>query len=206
MMLSMLLSLFLLGNHPADSPLIPFLQKYCAQHYAKQNFSQFLFADLEEQCMYHIRDWQIVEDYRISSAAAGVGSLSGSNQTPAGLHIIAEKHGDGLQIGAILKSRKATGEIARIYTDPVDVKEDHVTTRILWLKGLEPGVNQGTDDKGHVVDSYKRYIYIHGTPEEGLLGQPASHGCLRMANDEVMALYDQIAVGTPVLILEKRTP
>jgi lipoprotein-anchoring transpeptidase ErfK/SrfK len=88
------------------------------------------------------------------------------------------------------------GEIATIYTDGSKSKTDDVTSRIFWLEGLEKGKN-----KGDGIDSYKRYINIHGTTEEGLLGKPASHGCIRMKNKEVIDLYKIIEVGTLVLIL-----
>jgi lipoprotein-anchoring transpeptidase ErfK/SrfK len=70
-----------------------------------------------------------------------------------------------------------------------------ITTRILWLRGLEPGRNSGKR-----VDSFRRFIYIHGTPDEGLIGTPASHGCIRMKNADVLELFDRVEVGTPVLI------
>lgn len=98
--------------------------------------------------------------------------------------------------GAILQERIFNGQIANIYTDSTDIYEDKVTSRILWLTGTEEGINKGGN-----VDTYNRYIYIHGTPEEGLIGQPASHGCIRMKNDDVISLYSSIGLNTPVLIL-----
>ena len=92
--------------------------------------------------------------------------------------------------------RVYSGQIATIYTDQTKSKTDDVTSRILWLEGLEKGLNKGAE-----IDSYKRYIYIHGTSEEGRLGTPASHGCIRMKNKEVIELYDKIKIGTLVLIL-----
>ena len=89
-----------------------------------------------------------------------------------------------------------TGEIATIYTDTRRSPTDDITSRILWLEGLEEGIN-----KGEGIDSFKRYIYIHGTSEEGRLGMPASHGCIRMKNKEVIDLFKLIEVGTLVLIL-----
>ena len=81
------------------------------------------------------------------------------------------------------------------------MEEDHVTTRIMWLQGMEPGHNKGTNAAGKKVDSHGRYIYIHGTPEEGLIGAPHSHGCVRMINRDVITVYDALPSGTPVLIL-----
>ena len=97
----------------------------------------------------------------------------------------------------IFRSRANTGKVAKILTEPIDVEEDLVLTRILWLEGLEPGVNRGPG-----IDSKSRYIYIHGTNEEGLIGTPASHGCLRMKNDDVIDLFDRVPVGTEVWILD----
>ncbi|MFQ6092176.1 MAG: L,D-transpeptidase family protein, partial [bacterium] len=101
----------------------------------------------------------------------------------------------GAKIGAIFKSGLNTGEIAKIYTDSTDVQEDLITSRIMWLEGLEAGINKGRD-----IDSYDRRIYIHGTPEEGLIGVPVSHGCIRMRNKDVIELFDLVSKGTLVEI------
>ena len=90
-----------------------------------------------------------------------------------------------------------TRRIAEIYIDSTDLEEDPITTRIMWLEGLEAGINRG---KG--IDSYKRHIYIHGTPEGGLIGQPASHGCIRMRNKDVIELFDLVSKDTLVEIQE----
>ena len=92
--------------------------------------------------------------------------------------------------------RKFTGEIAKIFSDKTISDTDDITTRILWLSGLEEGLNKGKN-----IDSFKRYIYIHGTSEEGRLGIPSSHGCIRMKNKDVIDLYKKVEVGTLVLIL-----
>jgi lipoprotein-anchoring transpeptidase ErfK/SrfK len=93
-------------------------------------------------------------------------------------------------------ARVYTGNIATIYKDNTKSKTDDITTRILWLEGLEIGTN-----KGEGIDSFNRYIYIHGTSEEGRLGTLASHGCIRMKNKDVIDLYSKVAIGTLVLIL-----
>lgn len=134
--------------------------------------------------------------YLISTAAAGINNRCGWQGTPPGLHRVTEKFGRGAPIGTVFKSRINTGRVAKIYTDATDVPEDEITTRILWLSGLEPGLNQGGN-----VDSHARYIYLHGTPEEGLLGTPASHGCIRLSNEAIVALYDKTPVGTLVYIV-----
>lgn len=172
------------------------------QQYPAHDITRLLYVSLTKQRMYWIENGRTQRAFVISGAKNGAGSLSGSNKTPTGLHLIAEKHGATTPPGGILVSRVFQGRIADILSEPLDVPEDHVTTRVLWLKGLEPGINLGKDAQGRNVDSYSRYIYIHGTPEEGLLGQPASHGCIRMKNREVIELYDMAPAGAYVLIRE----
>jgi L,D-transpeptidase YbiS len=126
--------------------------------------------------------------YACSTSAVGVGFEPGSNTTPTGNFRIAEKHGDGAPAGMIFKSRVATGEFG---SD--EDETDHVQTRILWLEGLDER-NANTKD---------RYIYIHGTNAESRVGTPASHGCVRLANEDMIDLYDAVAVGTEVVISEE---
>ncbi len=133
----------------------------------------------------------------VSTSSYGTGSQAGSHRTPLGEHRICETFGEGARPGAIFESRRDTGRLARITTDETDSEEDHVTTRVMWLEGLEEGLNRGPG-----IDSKQRYIYIHGTPEEGLIGTPASHGCIRMTNADVIELFDLIELGTPVRIVE----
>lgn len=134
-----------------------------------------------------------------ATATNGTGSESGSEKTPLGWHTVSEKFGDGAVWGQVFRSRGATNEF---WQPGGDVKEDLVLTRILWLDGLEPGKNQGTREDGVMVDSKRRYIYIHGTNGESEIGTPSSHGCVRMLNDDVITLFDRVPVGTPVLISE----
>ena len=117
--------------------------------------------------------------------------------TPTGMHRIAEKIGADAPLGMIFKGRQPTGEIANIVTDDLAGELDLITTRILWLEGLEPGINQGEG-----FDSHARYIYIHGTPEEGRLGHTVSRGCIRMANRDILELFDLVEPGTLVYIAE----
>ena len=133
--------------------------------------------------------------YPISSSAYGIGSLRDSLMTPLGAHIISEKIGKGAKIGSVFKARKFTGEVVQPIIEKIDIKEDVITTRILWLDGLEIGKNKGGN-----VDSKSRYIYIHGTAEEGLIGEPASLGCIRMKNMDVIKLFNRVRKGTQVLI------
>ncbi len=129
---------------------------------------------------------RVVASWPVSTSKYGLGSEPGSYRTPTGRFEISEAIGDGAPAGAIFKSRQPTGEIAA-----PGGEEDHVLTRILWLSGLEPE-NANTHD---------RYIYIHGTNQESFIGAPASHGCVRMRNDDVIDLYDRAPPGTPVEII-----
>ena len=182
-----LFSTFLFGQNP-----IEISKKYLK----KTIINEIIFVSIKKQRLYHIKNDTIIEEYIISSSAYGTGSESGSNKTPLGLHKVSKKYGEKTPINGRMVGRVFYGEIATIYKDRSKSKTDDVTTRILWLKGLEKGGNKG---KG--IDSFKRYIYIHGTSEEGLLGTPASHGCIRMKNKDVIDLYKIIEVGTLVLIL-----
>ena len=167
-----------------------------ANNYISTDYSELLFVSIKNQKMYHIKEGAIVKKYIISSSEYGTGSEAGSNKTPLGLHKVKEKYGDETPINGRMIGRVFYGQIATLYNDKTKSKTDDVTSRIFWLEGLEKGKN-----KGEGIDSYKRYIYIHGTSEEGRLGRPASHGCIRMKNNEVIDLYKTIAIGTLVLIL-----
>ena len=167
-----------------------------ANNYISTDYSELLFVSIENQEMYHIKEGAIVKKYIISSSEYGTGSEAGSNKTPLGLHKVKKKYGDEIPINGRMIGRVFYGQIATLYNDKTKSKTDDVTSRIFWLEGLEKGEN-----KGEGIDSYKRYIYIHGTSEEGRLGRPASHGCIRMKNNEVIDLYKTIAIGTLVLIL-----
>tara|TARA_Y100000588_G_C13996610_1_gene813787 strand:+ start:267 stop:848 length:582 start_codon:yes stop_codon:yes gene_type:complete len=167
-----------------------------AKNYLKKDFEELLFISIKDQKLYHLKNEIIINTFVISSSEYGEGSEQGSNKTPLGLHRIKEKYGEETPINGRMIGRVYYGSIANIYTDSTRSKTDDVTSRILWLEGMEEGKN-----KGPGIDSYKRYIYIHGTSEEGRLGTPASHGCIRMKNKDVIDLYKIIEVGTLVLIL-----
>ena len=157
---------------------------------------EVIYVSIKKQKLYYIEHDSIIKEYIISSSVYGIGNTSGSNKTPIGLHNIRKKYGEKTPINGKMTGRVFQGNIATIYTDQTKSKTDDVTSRILWLEGLEKGKN-----KGEGIDSFKRYIYIHGTSEEGRLGKPASHGCIRMKNKEVIDLYNLVEVGTLVLIL-----
>jgi len=153
--------------------------------------------DISEQKLHLFCDYSDHQEkkiYSISTSKYGIGNKAGSDKTPLGLHYIENKIGEGAPKGMIFKARRATGQIAEMN---VPGAGDLVTTRIMWLKGLEPGMNSGQG-----IDSYQRYIYIHGTAEENKIGQPASHGCVRMYNRDVIDLFKRVGEGTEVLITE----
>jgi len=123
--------------------------------------------------------------FRISTARAGVGSVEGSGKTPPGRHRVCRLFGHGAEPGQVFVSRRAVKGLVIARADwRMPSSKDYVLTRVLWLDGLEPGRNRGPG-----IDSRARYIYIHGTNQEQLLGTPASHGCIRMANDDVVELF-----------------
>lgn len=129
----------------------------------------------------------------ISTSRRPPSNIKDSLGTPRGLHEIAEKVGAGQPPGIVFKARVATGRHFSEF-DPAEQAKRLITTRILWLGGLEPGVNQGVSPAGEVVDTKARYIYIHGTNHEELLGRPASMGCIEMSNLGVIELFDEVRV------------
>ena len=139
----------------------------------------------------------VIKQYRVSTAARGAGEQMGSYQTPRGRHRIRARIGDGLPLGAVLRGRRPTGDVCTPELMAAQPGKDWILTRILWLCGEEPGVNRGGQ-----VDTMRRYVYIHGTPAETTLGVPGSHGCVRMANADMVELFDRVPVGTPVVIRE----
>ena len=153
-------------------------------------------VNISSQELFLLNRGHIEQVYSISTSTYGTGSKENSFKTPLGKHKISEKIGQELPRGAILKARKWTGAIANIIKNPIDTEFDVVTSRILWLEGLEQGKNLGPG-----VDSKSRYIYIHGTAEEGLIGKPASDGCVRMYNNDVISLFDKVSINTEVWII-----
>ena len=160
-----------------------------------KSYDNILLVDIRGQVMSLVIEGTVSREFIISSSSYGTGSLKNSLKTPLGKHVIYKKIGEDLPVNAILKGRVWNGAIATIIKDPIDTDYDHVTSRIMWLDGLELGKN-----KGDGIDSRDRYIYIHGTAEEGLIGKPASDGCIRMYNTEVIELFNLVEEGTQVWI------
>ncbi|MFH1715110.1 MAG: L,D-transpeptidase [Elusimicrobiota bacterium] len=156
-----------------------------------------LSVKISNQTLYIYKNSSLLKSYPISSSMYGSGSNAGSNRTPLGLHYICKKIGANAPLGSIFINRENTGQIAEIFTDNTDLKDDFVTTRILRLAGLEQNKNLGEN-----IDSKNRSIYIHGTNEEGLIGKPASHGCIRMKNQDIIELFETVPEYTIVEIRE----
>lgn len=147
-----------------------------------------------QQLSVHV-DGQLKHSYSISTALNGPGEQKNSGCTPRGDHYVRAKIGSGLPIDAVFVVRRHTGEI---YSPALATKfpdRDWILTRILWLSGLELGVNRLAD-----CDTMQRYIYIHGTPDTEPMGVPLSHGCIRMRNADLIELFDQVSTGTTVHI------
>lgn len=160
---------------------------------------RLLVVDVPRQRMTLFSTSGRVADYRVSTAERGVGSAEGSLMTPPGWHEVAAWIGKGTRRGTVFRSRKPTGEVL----SPKRLRErgevDLILTRILRLRGLEPGVNVGPG-----IDSFRRFIYIHGTNQEHRLGKPASHGCIRMSNRDVVDLFRR-TLNRPTYVLIRGT-
>jgi len=153
---------------------------------------------IKSQNLFLIISNKIKFTYKISSAKAGIGQLKGSCKTPLGHHVIRAKIGENNPIYSVYEGRRPTGDIWNKRLNEQVTKDDWILTRILWLSGKEIGFNRLGN-----FDSMQRFIYIHGTNEEELLGYPASHGCIRMSNHDILSLYQYIDVGADVFINAK---
>lgn len=151
---------------------------------------------IQQQQLY-CRDDQgeLLAQYPVSTAKNGVGNQNGSGCTPLGKHIIRAKIGAGAPANAVFIGRRQTGEICTPALMRESPNRDWILTRILWLSGTELGVNRLGD-----VDTMRRYVYIHGTPDSTDMSIPGSHGCVRMRNADLVQLFELVPVYTPVLI------
>ena len=148
---------------------------------SNKNF--LIYISIVNQSLTVYKNFEKIKVYKISSSKYGEGTQEGTNKTPLGAHYIKEYIGKNEEIFTIFKNRKATKNKTKVIKNEAYFDEDIISSRILWLEGLENGKNKGTG-----VDSYQRYIYIHGTNEEGLLGKKASHGCIRMGNSDIIKI------------------
>lgn len=153
-----------------------------------------LTASIANQRLYLWENRECTKVYTISTSEKEPSNVENSFGTPRGLHRIAKKIGDREPLGMVFKGRKPVGQTYWDYLKPPEEK-NLITTRILWLEGLEAGVNQGPG-----VDSFNRYIYIHGTDREHLIGTPISSGCLLLKNNEMLELFNATEEGSLVFI------
>lgn len=154
--------------------------------------SRELAVSVKDQKMALIERGQVVRVYGVSTSKFGLGDTQNSNQTPIGEMRVAKKIGGGMPPGMVFKSRRPTGEVLR----PNSPGRDPIVSRILWLNGTE----------NKTTNAYGRYIYIHGTPEERLIGSPVSYGCIRMRSMDIIDLYGRVSVGTSVRVTKSRLP
>jgi lipoprotein-anchoring transpeptidase ErfK/SrfK len=163
-----------------------------------QRESIIIFVDTQKQILQLIENDHVVVEYPVSTARNGLGEQINSEKTPRGWHQIRAKIGDNQPLNTVFKGRRPTGEIYSPELGQHSPTRDWTLTRILWLSGLELGYNRLGN-----VDTMRRYIYIHGTPDDISLDKPLSHGCVRMHNQAIIDLYDRVPVGTKVFIGDK---
>lgn len=154
-----------------------------------------ILVDLKQQKLILHDSGKLLSAYRISSGLNGVGEEKNSGKTPRGWHIIRAKIGQAAPPNTVFVGRRRTGEQYTAALKQQYPKRDWILTRILWLSGLEVGMNRLGN-----VDTMQRYIYIHGTPDSTRLGRPGSRGCIRMRNSDIIELFDRVPCGTKVYI------
>jgi lipoprotein-anchoring transpeptidase ErfK/SrfK len=157
----------------------------------------FLDISVAAQCLTIMDSGKEIRRYPVSTAKNGAGEQRGSECTPLGWHSIRAKIGSGQPLNSVFKGRRPTGEIYSAELSELFPQRDWILTRILWLGGLEPGKNRYGN-----VDTCWRYIYIHGTADEAMIGFPASHGCIRMKNIDILDLFGRVQAGVNVYIHE----
>jgi hypothetical protein len=172
--------------------LVSIAPAFSATQLTQLDTSHCLIISIRDQKLMLMENGGKVAIYPVSTSKYGVGDFRGKMTTPLGYLMVAKKIGDNAPVGAVFHHRRLTGEIL----EPNAPGRDPVTTRIIWLTGLEPQNAQ----------AFHRGIYIHGTPEEKTLGRPASYGCIRMKASDVAALYNQVPLGALVQITPDRLP
>lgn len=188
-----------MSDSKTTEELLSLLQTACEKHPQHASFPAAIVS-IEEQVIYLFENKKYVCSYPVSTSRYGVGQQEGSNQTPIGIHCVKEKIGAEAEFAEIFLSRETTNSIATIEHEAICTDIECITSRILWLTGLEEGVNKDKNADRHNVDSFERYIYIHGTHEEGLIGQAASIGCVRMKNTDVIDLFEKLYISSLVII------
>ena len=160
-----------------------------------------LHISLADQCLYGFADGQLLLRLPVSTALNGPGELNGSGCTPRGLHRVRAKIGEGLPLGAVLRGRRWTGELWSTELAVRFPERDWILSRILWLSGCEPGRN-----RLGAVDTFRRYIYLHGTPDSEPMGEPRSHGCICLRNADLVELFPRVPFNCAVRIEEAACP
>jgi hypothetical protein len=180
--------------------------KIFTERFPSINSEKYILVIPSKQILFLISKGVAIFSYTVSTSKFGLGNVNDSFKTPPGLHYIADKIGEDMPKMTIFKGRRTLVNNLTLadldLPENTDIRNEHfathddvITSRILWLKGHEDGVNKGDN-----IDSYTRYIYIHGTAHEDKIGTPDSHGCVRMNNDDVIELFDNTFVSMPVLI------
>lgn len=154
-----------------------------------------IVVDVPSQTLALLQAGRALARYPVSTGRAGVGERNGSGCTPRGLHRVRLRIGEGCPVGTVFRARRPTGEVYDADLAAAYPGRDWILTRILWLAGCEPGRN-----RGGCVDTLRRFIYIHGCPDCEPLGEPRSHGCIRMRNADLIALFDAAPAGIGVEI------
>ena len=155
---------------------------------------RIIIVEISTQTLLLFIDDKLIRKFLISSSKYGIGNKENSFKTPLGKHIICEKMGKDSPVNGVLIGGKFSGEIAK---NIIDAEDDLITTRAIRLRGLEAGINSGEN-----IDSEKRGIWIHGTAQEKFIGTPASHGCIRMKNSDVIELFNLVKLGDIVEIMD----
>ena len=166
--------------------------------YTTHSPKRWLLVDTALQQIFLVRESTVLDQWPVSTSEAGLDNRENSGGTPPGVHRVVRKIGSDAEEGTVFQSRRPTGEtwLPSLNNDPSKLEKDLILSRILVLDGLEPGLNQG---KG--IDSQQRYIYVHGTNREDLIGKPAGGGCVRMKNKNIISLFDQVKEGDLLVIV-----
>jgi lipoprotein-anchoring transpeptidase ErfK/SrfK len=167
--------------------IIGFVASSCITTPTGQDSHSKMIVSIRDQKMLLVSDGEPVKTYKVSTSKFGIGDRPGSNYTPLGHMQVAKKIGGNAKLGSVFKSRRRTGEVIK----PNAPGRDPIVTRILWLKGKEKRNR----------NAFQRLIYIHGTPEERRLGEPASYGCIRMSSKDIADLYRRIGYGADVFVI-----
>lgn len=180
---------------PDPNQLPPALVTACRRLYLRPTAHLLCVSVARQSVRWFVREprtaqlYRLERTFRASTSKFGIGQVRDTHRTPLGLHRIARKIGGGWPVGTVFRAREVVG-----FTW-LGMPDATIAHRILWLEGLEPGFNRDGD-----VDTFRRYIYIHGLADEPTLGRPASHGCIHLAADDLMPLFDRVPVGTLVWI------